>query len=111
MLKTVMTSLLCLILLASSGCTKIVTIPTPAAPPDITKAVAAVAESNMAPEAKAAALKQIADAHQLDLAYMERVYAVEVQRAREAGDSIKSWVAQLLAIAGTAASVTLAAVK
>jgi len=99
------------LLLIMTGCAKVVTIPAPNPPPDISVAVSAIAESNLSPEAKAIALRQLAETHTADLAYLERVYDKEVSRAREAGDNIRSWMANLLAIVGTAVSVTLAATK
>jgi hypothetical protein len=99
------------LLLFTISCTKVVTIPTPPLTPDTTESVKAIAASNLSPDQKLIALQTLSESHKVDLSYLERVYAVEVERARQASDNIKSWVSQLFTLVGTAVSITLAATK
>lgn len=94
-----------------SGCTKSVTIPQPIPPPDIVAAVKAIAESDIGATDKVAALKSLAEIHQLDLKYLSDMYEKELARAREAGGNINSWLVQLLGLVGVAVTATLAATK
>lgn len=90
-----------LIALCLSACAKQVIIPPP---PEVTKAIEAIAVSNMPAEQKAAAMQQL-------YLHLQEQYRLELARAQQAGANIKDVVIQVLAFGAAIATLTLQAVK